>query len=125
MNTIPRCPPSKRVKTFLASTVKSGAVGQALFSNLAPHRWPNARCRLLYASFVALGTTGIPKTYAEWIAQQRQANFERDRVDERPVPVPIRLHEFKAFCDNRRMGYVGQWLLHYAMEKGAPRHVYA
>ncbi len=47
-----------------------------------------------YPSFVALGVTGIPATYGEWITQQRQANLERNRVGEQPVPVPVTLHQF-------------------------------
>ena len=73
-----------------------------------------------YPAFVAL-VTGINATYSEWIAQQRQANFERERVGERPVPVPVRYADFKAFCDRRGNGYVAQWLLHYAIEHGARR----
>ena len=73
-----------------------------------------------YPAFVALGVTGIPGTYGEWIEQQRAANLSRDRVGERPVPVPMTAAEFKAFCDGRRQGYVGLHLLHYAIEH-APR----
>jgi hypothetical protein len=75
-----------------------------------------------YPSFVALPVTGINPTYAEWIAQQRQANLERSRVGQTPVAVPVRLADFIAFCDgSNRRGYVAQYLLHYAMERGPRR----
>jgi hypothetical protein len=74
-----------------------------------------------YPDFVALGVKGLKPTYAEWHSKQRQSVIERDRVGERPVPVRVTLSEFKRFCDQRGMGYVDQWLLHYAFEH-APSH---
>jgi hypothetical protein len=69
-----------------------------------------------YHAFVALGVRGLPSTYAEWSSQQRKSVVERDRAGERPVPVPVRLADFKRFCDERGQGYVDQWLLHFAIE---------
>ena len=74
-----------------------------------------------YPAFCALGVTGFPTTYDEWIAQQQEANIDRERVGERPVPVPVTARQFKEFCDQRGHGYVGQHLLHYAIEHGTPR----
>ncbi|HZQ01341.1 MAG TPA: hypothetical protein VFB13_17480 [Reyranella sp.] len=74
-----------------------------------------------YPAFLALGVSGIPATYDGWISQQRQSNMERERVGERPVPVPVTARQFKEFCDQRGQGYVGQWLLHYAIEHGTLR----
>jgi hypothetical protein len=60
-----------------------------------------------YSAFLALPVTGINPTYPEWIAQQRAANIDRDRVGQRPVAVPVRVADFKAFCDERGNGYIG------------------
>ena len=74
-----------------------------------------------YPAFVSLPVTGINPTYPEWITQQRQANLERARVQQRPVAVPVRLAEYKAFCDQRGLPYIAHHLLTYAMEHGPRR----
>ncbi len=73
-----------------------------------------------YPEFVALPVRDLPPTYGEWIAAQRQANLERDRLGEKPVAVPTHLHDYKRYCDNHGLPYIAHHLMTYAFEKSPP-----
>ena len=69
-----------------------------------------------YASFQRLPGWDLPGTYAGWQAKHISMKTERGKAGHTVIEVPVDRDKFVHFCDERRLPYIGNSLLKFAIE---------